>query len=90
MFTAPEKMLLRNTIRSTWEQIGPDVMQCSYEMGEDTDAECAIESCIDADRLKVFSNKENAAVCYEILRREYKLSDYPTVLYELAKFADPR
>lgn len=45
-------------IHNTWQAIGSDLMQCSEEVGDELDNECAVEGCIDADRIVVYGGEK--------------------------------
>ena len=68
---------LATPIRATWNYIGHDV----YEMC-DGDNECAIEMCIDADRLTTCGNDATAQQFVRDLIAEH---GYPKVLKFLSK-----
>jgi len=48
---------LVRAINAVWDYIGSDCEQCANECGEELTNEMAIESCIDADRLKTNGHK---------------------------------
>ena len=68
---------LKTPILATWNYIGHDV----YEMCEG-DNECAIEMCIDADRLTTCGKDEEATLFVRSLIKEH---GYPRVLKFLSK-----
>lgn len=54
---------LRRIVDQVWQQIGYDVMQCGVECGEETSNECAVETCLDADRPQQFCGDAANAFC---------------------------
>jgi hypothetical protein len=82
MMEAVEKLIsfsdeLLYDIYQVWNAIGFDVLAYA----EETDNECLVESCIDAERLSTFGSQESEDELKELLKQH----GYATVLKELSK-----
>jgi len=83
MLTEEQLKVVKQAIWNTWNYIGYDAEEMC-----DGDNECAIEMCIDADRLTMCSNQSTQTVGEEataILNSVIEFSDYKKVLKYLSK-----
>jgi hypothetical protein len=68
---------MRKPIRKVWGMVATDVMRDAETMGERIDNECAIECCIDADRISYEARDSHAAGALDAVLTKY---GYPEVL----------
>jgi hypothetical protein len=78
--TPEQEKLLSRAIWHTWGQIAPDAMEAI----DDGDNECAIELCIDADRL-TFHDGGDGKAADELIDELIKKHSYAAVLKTLSK-----
>lgn len=72
---------VRAPIVTVWGTIGYDIIECCESMGEGCDNEQAIESCIDANYLTMYTSKEADVLVSEMCKEH----GYDKVLKFLAK-----
>jgi hypothetical protein len=58
-----------NAVHATWQAIGSDLIASCEECGEAVDNYCAVESCIDADRIVTFGGEGGKAAQDEFRSR---------------------
>ncbi len=84
MFTLDEQTTLAQAIQSTWQRIGADA-----EQGCDGDNMCAVEVCIDADRLTLDCGYGRSAsltgqMADDLIKQALKVHSYDKVLKVLS------
>ena len=72
---------MKKPIRKVWGMVAPDVMRDAETMGERIDNDCAIECCIDADRLVYEARDTSANAMLDLMLDQH---GYPKVLKYLS------
>lgn len=56
-------------VHATWQAIGSDLVAACEECGEEVDNYCAVEACIDADRIVMYGGANGKAAQEEFRSR---------------------